>query len=29
MGAVSTLIYRAGLGLVWLAPEARAKPLPE
>lgn len=29
MGAVITLIYLLGLGLIWLAPETRGKPLPE
>ena len=29
MGAVVTLVYLAGLALVWLAPETRGRPLPE
>ena len=28
-GAVITLIYVVGLGLIWLAPETKGKPLPE
>ena len=28
-GAVITLIYVVGLGLIWLAPETKDKPLPE
>jgi hypothetical protein len=29
MGAVITLVYVAGLALVWLAPETRGRSLPE
>jgi SHS family sialic acid transporter-like MFS transporter len=29
MGAVITLVYAVGLGLIWLAPETRGRPLPE
>lgn len=29
MGAVITLIYAAGLAIIWLAPETRGQPLPE
>jgi hypothetical protein len=28
-GAVITLVYALGLGLIWLAPETKGKPLPE
>ena len=28
-GAVVTLIYALGLGLVWLAPETSGRPLPD
>ena len=28
-GAVITLVYLAGLALIWLAPETKDKPLPE
>jgi MFS family permease len=28
-GAIITLIYVVGLGLIWLAPETKGKPLPE
>ena len=29
MGAVITLVYLVGMGLIWLAPETKGKPLPE
>ena len=29
MGAVITLIYSVGMGVIWLAPETAGKPLPE
>jgi hypothetical protein len=28
-GAVITLVYALGLGLIWLAPETKGRPLPE
>ena len=28
-GAVITLVYAIGLGLIWLAPETKGRPLPE
>jgi len=28
-GAIITLIYVVGLGLIWLGPETKGKPLPE
>jgi SHS family sialic acid transporter-like MFS transporter len=28
-GAVITLVYAAGLVLIWFAPETKGKPLPE
>ena len=28
-GATLTLVYIAGLGLIWFAPETKGKPLPE
>jgi hypothetical protein len=28
-GAIVTLIYIFGMGLIWLAPETKGKPLPE
>jgi len=28
-GATITLVYMAGLALIWLAPETKGKPLPE
>jgi hypothetical protein len=28
-GAVITLIYAVGLGLIWFAPETKGRPLPD
>jgi hypothetical protein len=28
-GGTITLVYALGLGLIWLAPETKGKPLPE
>ncbi len=28
-GAIITLVYLVGIGLIWLAPETKGKPLPE
>jgi len=29
MGAIITLVYLFGLGIIWLAPETKGQPLPE